>query len=111
MCQQRPCRVLLIASPLQAGPNRTQESRAGAVDCGLFLHVFWLLAQVLSDFIVENRGIVPKSLKSASDNIEQVNQIIKTSNPACTQPDPAGASTMPLVLRAICPCHFDYHDV
>jgi hypothetical protein len=52
---------------------------------------------VLSDFIVENRGIVPKTLKSASDNIEQVNQIIKTSYPACTQPDPAGARFLPLL--------------
>lgn len=28
--------------------------------------------QVLSDFIVESRGIVPRSIKSGRDNIEQV---------------------------------------
>lgn len=44
--------------------------------------------QVLSDFIVENRGIVPKSIRSASDNIDQVNEIIQSSYPACTDPDP-----------------------
>lgn len=34
---------------------------------------------MLSDFIVTNRGIVPKSIKSASNNIQQVDQIISQS--------------------------------
>ncbi len=45
----------------------------------------------MSDFIVENRGIVPKSIKSASDNIEQVNLIVHSTYKACTEPDTEGA--------------------
>ena len=36
------------------------------------VYLFMSGLQVLSDFIVENRGIVPHSMKSAADNIEQV---------------------------------------
>lgn len=59
--------------------------------------------QVLSDFIVENRGIVPHSIKSAADNIEQVNLIVHSTYAACTQPDPEGAVL--LLLKAL----FEYH--
>lgn len=56
--------------------------------------------KVLSDFIVENRGIVPKSIKSGLDNIEQVNFIIQTTFPACTEPDPEGDG-QPFMAQAI----------
>lgn len=44
--------------------------------------------QVLSDFIVESRGIVPRSIKSGMDNIEQVSLIVNSTFEAATQPDP-----------------------
>ncbi len=46
--------------------------------------------QVLSDFIVVNRGIVPRSIKSGMDNIQQVNLIVSSTYRAATEPDPEG---------------------
>ncbi len=70
--------------------------------------------QVLSDFIVENRGIVPHSIKSAADNIEQVNLIVRSTYAACTQPDPEGAVLFLLKAlfkfhAAMCACK--HHDI
>lgn len=96
---------MLLLWLLQVGPSVHPEPASRGSEPS-YLMAIW---QVLSDFIVENRGIVPKTLKSASDNIEQVNQIIKTSYPACTQPDPAGALLLPLVPGAMRPCHLDYY--
>lgn len=46
--------------------------------------------QVLSDFIVVNRGIVPKTIKSGMDNIQQVSLIVHSTYQAATEPDPDG---------------------
>ena len=59
--------------------------------------------QVLSDFIVESRGIVPRSIKSGMDNIEQVSLIVNSTFEAATQPDPGpnGGRLLPSETRVL----------
>lgn len=56
--------------------------------------------EVLSDFIVESRGIVPRSIKSGRDNIEQVKLIVSSTYAAATEPDPKGNGE-PFTAQAI----------
>lgn len=51
-----------------------------------------LVPQVLSDFIVESRGIVPRSIKSGRNNIEQV---VAPLGPTC----PALVALLDALLR------------
>lgn len=53
---------------------------------------------VLSEFIVRNRGIVPRSFKSGKNNIEQVRLIVESSYGAATEPDKDGT---PFTAQAI----------
>jgi len=56
--------------------------------------------KVLSDFIVVNRGIVPKTIKSGMDNIQQVSLIVHSTYQAATEPDPDGDG-QPFTAQAI----------
>ena len=46
--------------------------------------------QVLSEYIVKNRGIIPSRAKDAIENWHQVEAVIMSTYAACVSPDPEG---------------------
>ena len=46
--------------------------------------------QVLSDYIVKNRGIVPGSARDAYDQYREVEAIVMSTYKACTETDTEG---------------------
>lgn len=77
-------------------PIRSDCARDNAKAVSRVITTFCAFRQVLSDFIVESRGIVPRSIKSGMDNIEQVNLIVNSTFEAATQPDPGPDGGRPL---------------
>ena len=49
--------------------------------------------QVLSDYIVKNRGIVPGSAKDAYDQYREVEAIVMSTYKACTETDTEGGAS------------------
>eukprot|EP00884_Botryococcus_braunii_P017693 jgi/Botrbrau1/4607/Bobra.60_2s0092.1 len=57
--------------------------------------------EVLSDFIVRNRGIWPSGPRDAMTNIRQVEEIVRSTYPACTEPDPEEDGGTPFTAQVI----------
>ena len=53
-------------------------------------HHCWLCTQVLSDYIVKNRGILPGSARDAYDQYREVESIVMSTYKACVETDTEG---------------------
>lgn len=57
--------------------------------------------KILSEYIVQNRGVIPHHLESAVESGREVKEVLYSTYKACTEPDPGDPAAQPFTAQAI----------